>query len=55
MGLVDHLTICEEVGERASKEYNIEKSLKKMKGEWEELDFRCPCLQEVRHEHHFRY
>jgi dynein heavy chain len=45
MGLVDHLTICEEVGERASKEYNIEKSLKKMKGEWEELDFRCPAFK----------
>jgi dynein heavy chain len=45
MGLVDHITICEEVGERASKEYNIEKSLKKMKGEWEELDFLCPSFK----------
>jgi len=45
MGLVKNLSICEEVGERAAKEYNIEKSLRKMKLDWETLDFRCPAFK----------
>lgn len=34
-GMIDHADICEDIGEKAFKEFNIEKSLKKMKGEWE--------------------
>lgn len=33
-GMVAHVAICEEVGEKASKEFFIEKSLNKMKKEW---------------------
>jgi len=42
MGMVKHNQICEDVGERAGKEYHIEKSLKKMKEDWEPQLFRCP-------------
>lgn len=35
MGMVEHAQVCEDVGERAAKEYHIEKSLKKMKSDWE--------------------
>jgi dynein heavy chain len=34
MGMVKHNQVCEDVGERAGKEYHIEKSLKKMKEDW---------------------
>ena len=33
-GLVAHVSKCEDVGERANKEFFIEKSLKKMKLDW---------------------
>lgn len=33
-GLLEHSELCEDVGEKAYKEFNIEKSLAKMKGEW---------------------
>jgi len=42
MGMVKHNQVCEDVGERAGKEYHIEKSLKKMKEDWEPQLFRCP-------------
>lgn len=42
MGMVKHNQVCEDVGERAGKEYHIEKSLKKMKDEWEPQMFRTP-------------
>lgn len=42
MDMIKHNMICEEVGERAGKEYHIEKSLKKMKEDWEPQQFRCP-------------
>lgn len=41
-GMVAHVAICEEVGEKASKEYFIEKSLTKMKKEWQGLNFLLP-------------
>lgn len=41
-GMVEHAEICEDVGEKAYKEYNIEKSLAKMKGDWEGQDFILP-------------
>lgn len=34
-GLLAHGELCEDVGEKAYKEFNIEKSLKKMKVDWE--------------------
>jgi len=39
LGLMDHLELCAIVGEKAAKEYNIENELKKMKNEWEEIEF----------------
>ena len=41
-GMLDHVAIAEEVGEKAFKEYNIEKQLAKMKKEWEGLNFLLP-------------
>jgi dynein heavy chain len=37
VGLTEHFGICDEVGEKAAKEYHIEKSLAKMKKEWDGL------------------
>lgn len=37
--LVDHVAACQDVGEVASKEYTIETELKKMKAEWESIEF----------------
>jgi len=42
LGMVEHADTCEDVGEKAYKEHNIEKSLKKMKGEWAGQDFVLP-------------
>ena len=39
LGLMDNLDICMEVGEAASKEYAIERSLKEMKDIWSEISF----------------
>jgi dynein heavy chain len=40
--MLTHLELCEEVGERAYKEYHIEKSLNKMQGDWKDLNFLLP-------------
>lgn len=42
LGLTEHVAICDEVGEKAAKEYHIEKSLIKMKSEWAGLNFLTP-------------
>ena len=42
IGMVNHVDICDEVGEKAQKEFHIEKSLAKMKKEWENLNFLLP-------------
>ena len=34
MGLMTHVDICVDIGERASKEYNIEQGLNSMKAMW---------------------
>jgi len=39
MGLLKHVELAEEVGEKAFKEYHIEKTLKKMQGDWQGVDF----------------
>lgn len=41
-GMVEHAEVCEDIGEKAYKEFNIEKSLVKMKAEWEGADFSLP-------------
>ena len=40
--MVKFTDICEDVGEKAYKEHHIEKTLKKMKSEWEGMDFLLP-------------
>jgi dynein heavy chain len=39
MGLIKHVDLCVDVGERASKEYNIEMMLKTMWKAWEDINF----------------
>jgi len=46
-GMLDHIAIAEEVGEKAFKEYNIEKSLAKMKKDWEGLNFLLPRFKQT--------
>lgn len=41
-GMLEHVDLCEEVGERAYKEFHIEKSLAKMKADWEDQNFMLP-------------
>lgn len=41
-GLLAHTELCDDVGERAFKEYHIETSLKKMQADWDGVDFRLP-------------
>ncbi len=46
-GMLDHIAIAEEVGEKAFKEYNIEKALGKMKKDWEGLNFLLPRFKQT--------
>jgi dynein heavy chain len=46
-GLVEHTELCEDMGERAYKEYNIEVSLKKMKEDWAPLKFLLPKFKQT--------
>jgi dynein heavy chain len=46
-GLLAHTELCEDTGEKAYKEYNIEKSLKKMKDEWGPLKFHLPQFKQT--------
>jgi dynein heavy chain len=41
-GMMKFTEFCEEVGERAFKEFNIEKSLVKMQGDWKDCNFNLP-------------
>jgi dynein heavy chain len=41
-GMMNHTQVCEDVGEKAFKEYGIEQSLAKMLLEWEGSDFSLP-------------
>ena len=41
-GLLKEVDLCEEVGEKAFKEHNIEVTLKKMKADWVGCDFALP-------------
>ena len=42
LGLLKHVEICEQVGEKASKEYNIEMQLNKMNADWKTIEFSLP-------------
>jgi dynein heavy chain len=46
-GLVKHSEAAESVGERAQKEHNIEKSLRKMQADWEGLAFKLPRFKQT--------
>ena len=46
-GLLSHTELCEDIGERAFKEHNIENSLKKMKGDWLPLKFILPKFKQT--------
>ena len=39
LNLVEHISSLEDIGEKASKEYTIELELKKMKTEWDDIEF----------------
>lgn len=47
-GMVKFAQECDDVGEKANKEYNIEKSLAKMKKEWQGQDFLTPEFKNTR-------
>ena len=40
--MLKHIELCEDVGERAYKEFHIEKSLTKMQGDWKDCNFLLP-------------
>jgi len=40
--MMNFTEFCEEVGERAYKEFHIEKSLTKMQGDWKDCNFLLP-------------
>jgi dynein heavy chain len=41
-GMLNHVELAEEVGEKAYKEFNIETSLRKMQADWEGIEFTLP-------------
>ena len=45
--MLEHVAVAEEIGEKAFKEYNIEKMLAKMKSEWEGLNFMLPKFKQT--------
>jgi len=47
LGMVNHTTACEDVGEKAFKEYGIEQSLTKMQKDWEGQDFALPQFKQT--------
>ena len=48
LGMVEFVTECDDVGEKAYKEFHIEKSLEKMKKEWGNLNFLTPEFKQTR-------
>lgn len=41
-GMLNNIEVCEEVGEKAYKEYHIERSLTKMVADWKDQNFMLP-------------
>lgn len=46
-GMLKHTELCEDVGEKAAKEFHIEKSLAKMQADWEGCDFLLPQFKQT--------
>ena len=46
-GMLAHIETCEEVGERAYKEFHIEKSLTKMQADWKDCNFLLPQFKQT--------
>ena len=46
-GMFKHIEIAEEVGERAYKEFHIEKSLVKMQADWKPVEFMLPQFKQT--------
>ena len=46
-GMLKHVAVADEIGEKAFKEFNIEKQLKKMKNDWEGLNFMLPRFKQT--------
>ena len=46
-GMLGHIGVAEEIGEKAFKEYNIEKALAKMKRDWQGLNFLLPRFKQT--------
>jgi dynein heavy chain, axonemal len=46
-GMLKYIEVCEEVGERAYKEFHIEKSLGKMMGDWKDCNFMLPQFKQT--------
>lgn len=40
--MLKHLELCEDVGEKAFKEFHIERSLEKMMNDWKDENFTLP-------------
>ncbi|XP_068084555.1 dynein axonemal heavy chain 3 [Anabrus simplex] len=47
LGLLKHITKLEEIGVSATKEFALEKNLKKMKEEWDNVEFECVPYRET--------
>jgi dynein heavy chain len=47
-GMIKYVDACDDIGEKANKEYNIEKSLAKMKTEWQGQNFLTPEFKNTR-------
>ena len=47
MKLHEHIPLIEKVGEKASKEYQIETALDKMQAEWEGVEFDCMSYRDT--------
>ena len=46
-GLENHIPLCEEVGEKAAREYNIECMLNKMQNDWTGINFLTPQFKQT--------
>jgi dynein heavy chain, axonemal len=47
LGMTKHVAKAEEIGEKAFKEFHIEKSLRTMKAAWENQNFKLPRFKQT--------
>jgi len=45
--MLNHIEVCEEVGEKAYKEFHIERSLNKMVADWKDQNFMLPQFKQT--------